>query len=62
MEKQIDEFLKKDNWIIDGNFLNYSTDRFLKCDTVYFLDINRFTCLFSVIHRYFLYKGKKRSW
>lgn len=61
MENQINEFLKKDNWIIDGNFLNYSTDRFLKCDTIYFLDINRFTCLFSVIRRYFLYKGKKRE-
>ena len=61
LQKHIDLFLKEDDWIIDGNFLKKATSRFELCDTIYFLDINRFTCFFSVIHRYFKYKGKKRS-
>ena len=61
MERKIAEFLLKPEWIIDGNFLKKATSRFEKCDTIYFLDINRFTCLFSVISRYFKYKGKKRD-
>lgn len=54
-------FLEKENWIIDGNFLNNALARFEQCDTIYFLDLNRFTCLFSVIKRYFKYKGKHRD-
>lgn len=61
MEKQIELFLTKENWIIDGNFLKKAPSRFYQCDTVYFLDINRFTCFFSVIFRYFKYKGKHRD-
>ncbi len=61
MEKHIHSFLMKDAWIIDGNFLKKAPERFCLCDTLYFLDINRFTCLFSVLHRYFKYKGKHRD-
>ena len=61
MENKIKEYILKPSWIIDGNFLNKATDRFLQCDTIYFLDINRFVCLFSVIKRYFKYKGKSRD-
>lgn len=60
-QNQIEKFLEKDSWIIDGNFFSVALNRFEKCDMVYFLDINRFTCLFSVIRRYFKYKGKHRD-
>lgn len=55
------DFMKKENWIIDGNFLNKIVNRFEECNCIYFLDFNRFICLWSVIKRYFKYKGKKRS-
>lgn len=61
MEQKIQDYILKPSWIIDGNFLNKATSRFTECDTIYFLDINRFVCLFSVINRYFKFKGKKRD-
>ena len=61
MEEYIQVILKKDNWIIDGNFLNNAQERFGQCDTIFFLDINRFTCLFSALFRNYKYKGKYRE-
>lgn len=61
LEIKVAEMLTNNSWIIDGNFINNALERFEKCDTVYFLDINRFTCLFSVIKRHRKYKGKHRD-
>lgn len=61
IEKQINDFLVNEQWIIDGNYLNRAIKRFEDCDTIFFLDLNRFVCFFSVIHRYFAYKGKPRE-
>ena len=61
MEKIVEDFLNKEKWIMDGNFINNALGRFEKCDTIYFLDINRFTCLYSVLKRNKNYKGKKRE-
>lgn len=61
IDETILEFMKKDNWILDGNFLKKVPERFIEADTIFFLDINRFVCFFSVIKRYFKYKGKHRD-
>lgn len=61
INNKIESFISKDSWIIDGNFLKRGLDRFYKADTIFFLDINRLTCFFSVIKRYFKYKGKHRD-
>ena len=61
MESKVNVLMEKDTWIIDGNFLNNALDRFDKCDTIFFLDINRFTCLYSVLKRTIMYKGKHRE-
>lgn len=61
MEEKVDEMLTKSNWIIDGNYINNALKRFEECDTVYFLDINRFVCLHSVLKRHRTYKGKYRA-
>ena len=61
MEKEVQEVLKRDSWIIDGNYLNYAKERFDLCDTIFFLDINRFVCLNSIIKRKKTYKGKQRE-
>ena len=52
MESKVNELLAKDNWIIDGNFLFNALNRFNECDTVLFLDINRFVCTYSVLKRH----------
>ena len=49
--------VEKEKWIIDGNYNGTMELRFTAADIVIFLDINRFTCLFSAIRRH----GKKRS-
>ena len=60
-EEKVNEMLTKDSWIIDGNFLNNASNRFSECDTVFFLDLNRFICMRSVIKRHKQYKGKHRD-
>ena len=61
MEKKVDELIQKDSWIIDGNFLYNALKRFDECDTIFFLDLNRFVCTRSVIKRHKQYKGKHRD-
>ena len=61
MEEKVNQMLNENSWIIDGNFLNNATKRFKECDCVFFLDLNRFVCLRSVIKRHKQYKGKHRD-
>ena len=55
-EKRQIELIAKDKWIIDGNHTNTLELRFKAAEAIIFLDINRPTCLFSVLKRH----GKKR--
>ncbi|WP_421178660.1 DNA topology modulation protein [Aeromonas enteropelogenes] len=41
-------------WIIDGNYQSTLDIRFEACDTVIFLDVNRYTCIYRVLKRTFL--------
>ena len=57
---QVDEFLKDDSWIIDGNYGATMDLRLAHCDTVIFLDFPRHTCTWRVIKRSFRYRGRTR--
>ena len=48
--------IAKEKWIIEGNHSSTMELRFKATDLVIFLDINRFTCLISVVKRH----GKNR--
>ena len=61
MEDKVSQLLAKPSWIIDGNFINNALKRFELCDTIFFLDINRFVCVRSVLKRHKQYKGKHRD-
>jgi adenylate kinase family enzyme len=61
LKEEVSKMIDKQSWIMDGNFLYNCQERFEKCDTIYFLDINRFVCLRSVLKRNKKYKGKKRE-
>lgn len=50
----------KDSWIIDGNYGGTLDIRLKASDTVIFLDINRYACLFNVIKRTLKYHRKSR--
>ena len=56
----LEELMKRDSWIMDGNYSNTLDRRLEACDTVVFLDIPRSICLWRVLKRWILYRGKKR--
>ncbi|QUH28564.1 P-loop NTPase family protein [Vallitalea guaymasensis] len=64
-EKQIvmtKSITEKRKWIYEGNrFADCKEDgRFNCCDTIIYLKVNRFICLYRFIRRYFKYKGSVR--
>ncbi len=46
--------------IIDGNFRRTLSIRLAEADTIIFLDISRYRCLYNVIKRQWSYWGKDR--
>ena len=52
--------LEKPRWIMDGNFNRTMPQRAAKCDTIIYLDYNRFVCLWGVIKRNLINRGKVR--
>ena len=53
--------LEKPEWILDGNFNRTLVLRLEHCDTVIYLDYNRFVCIFSWLKRVISNWGKARS-
>lgn len=53
---------ESDIWIYEGNRFNDSKKdgRFNYCDTIIYLNINRFICLYRFLKRYYKYRGKVR--
>ena len=59
-KKTIENLLKKDSWIMDGNYGGTLAMRLAACDTVIFLDLPRTTCVWQAFKRFLLYKKKTR--
>ncbi len=53
--------VKKDNWIMDGNFERTQDIRFAEADTIIFLDLPRWKCLFNVLKRLIIYRKRSRT-
>ncbi len=53
--------VRKDEWIIDGNYSRTISMRLEACDTIIYLDYHRMTCLFGVIKRVIKGYGKTRE-
>ena len=58
--KIVEEMLKRDSWIIDGNYSGTLDIRLEACDTVIFLDITRAICLWRVLKRVLFYRRGRR--
>ena len=56
-EAQVKEIMKRDQWIIDGNYLRTMELRLRECDTVFLLDYPLESCLAGAEARI----GKKRE-
>lgn len=52
--------LRNESWIIDGNYGGTRDMRLQACDTVIFLDLPRYVCLYRVLKRAIQYRGKTR--
>lgn len=52
--------LDMDRWIIDGNYSRTMEARLSKCDTVIYLDFDRWECLWGVCQRVLGSHGKAR--
>ncbi len=58
--KIVEELLKGESWIMDGNFGGTREMRMRACDTIIFLDIPRRVCLYRILKRFVVYRGRSR--
>lgn len=57
----MERLARKKRWIIEGSYLNSSDCRLKAADTIIFLDLPVYLCLWSVIKRYLQYKWSLQS-
>lgn len=59
-KEKVEELLKRDAWIMDGNYSGTLDIRIEACDTVIFLDIAPLTCLWRIFKRLLQYHNRRR--
>ncbi len=59
-DTRLENALKLDRWIIDGNYSRTMDVRLAKCDTIIYLDFSRWACLWGMFQRVVLNRGKAR--
>ncbi len=57
---KVAEMLKRDSWIMDGNFGGTREMRMQAADTIIFLDLPRRVCLYRIMKRTAKYYGRSR--
>lgn len=56
----VTDLTDRDSWILDGNYSGTLDLRFQKCDTVVFLDLSRWLCLWRIVMRMLRYRNSRR--
>ena len=59
-DERLDRALAMEQWIIDGNYSRTMEARLQKCDTIIYLDFNRWQCLLGMLQRVIGSYGKVR--
>lgn len=54
------DLVSRDSWIMDGNYGGSLDLRLEACDTVFFLDFPRLTCIGRALKRQFTHMGQRR--
>ena len=54
------DFVRKEQWIIEGTYLGSSEPRLNAADTIIFLDIPPLVCLWRLTKRHLEYRGRSR--
>lgn len=60
MEKTIEEVLKRDSWIMDGNYSATLDLRIPAADTIIFLDFPPALCVYRILKRVVVYRKARR--
>ncbi|MFD2925720.1 hypothetical protein [Halobacillus naozhouensis] len=53
-------YLRREEWVIEGNYSGVWEPRLQLADTIIFLNLNRYVCLRSVLKRWLKHMGKTR--
>lgn len=56
----VEEMLRRDSWIMDGNYSGTLEVRLKACDTVIFMDLPRHLCVWRVLKRALRYRNRSR--
>ncbi len=56
----VDNLVNRDSWIIDGNFSSTMDIRLKNADTIIFLSMPTYLCLYSIFKRRLMYSGRTR--
>lgn len=59
-DEDVKELINKDKWIIDGNYRRTLDMRVEKADTVIFINMPTYICIYRVIKRRLIYRNKSR--
>lgn len=57
----IEKLIAAPRWIMDGNYGGTMATRIAACDTVIFLDMPTYVCLWRVVKRRFAHQGRARA-
>lgn len=60
-ESRIQEILKNNQWIIEGNYSRFAKNRLTDADIIYIFNFNRFKCFYNLIKRRIKYHKKVRE-
>jgi adenylate kinase family enzyme len=58
--ERVSALVAGDTWVIDGNYGGTFDVRFRAADTIVFLDLPRWLCLWRVVRRWMRYRGQSR--
>jgi adenylate kinase family enzyme len=55
-EERIVKMMKQSSWIIDGTYRFLAQERLEHADHIFLFNMNRWTCFFGLLRRYFKYR------
>jgi adenylate kinase family enzyme len=60
-KRRVGGLLSNEGWVMDGNYLGTLPERLAAADTAVLLDVSRVRCLYRVVRRGFMERGKPRA-
>jgi adenylate kinase family enzyme len=60
-ERRIFDVMTASSWIIDGTYRYLAQERLEHADHIFLFNMNRWTCFFGFLRRYFKYRKKQRD-